>query len=155
MNEEIWTKSIPIINSKGVNQESNILNEINLQKIASTYGFTPKILGYTKTGSDSEIVYQIQMEKITSDCLANVYGENPSDIPDYFWNQMRAIINILYWREQIEYIDITPYNFIEHNDKIYLIDFGHARKKLANKSTNWFLKKFLFEQVNEYNPDFK
>lgn len=151
MNEEIWTKTIPVINSKGINQESNILNEINIQKIASTYGFTPKILGFTKT----DTVYQIQMEKITSDCLANNYGENPSDIPDYFWNQMRAIINILYWREQIEYIDITPYNFIEHNDKIYLIDFGHARKKSSSKSTNWFLKKFLFENVNEYNPDFK
>lgn len=151
MSSEIWTKIIPIINSKGKNQEENILNEINLQKIASTYGFTPKILDIIK--NDSE--YEIKMEKIGSDCLANQYGEDPSDIPDYFWDQMRSIINILYMREGIEYIDITPYNFIEHNDKIYLIDFGHARKKIKSKQINWFLKKFLFDKVNEYNPDFR
>ena len=148
---QIWTKIIPIINSNGISQETNILNEINLQTIASTYGFTPKILNVIKTDSE----YQIQMEQISSDCLANQYGENPSDIPEEFWNQMRCIVNMLLVREGIEYIDITPYNFIELNNKIYLIDFGHARLKTKLKPINWFLKQFLFEKINEYNPDFR
>lgn len=148
---KIWTKKIPIINKKGVSQETNILNEINIQKIASTYGFTPKILNVIKT----DLEYQIQMEQIGSDCLANQYGENPSDIPEEFWDQMRCIVNILLVREGIEYIDITPYNFIELNNKIYLIDFGHARFRTKSTQINWFLKRFLFGMINEYNPDFR
>ncbi len=63
--------------------------------------------------------------------------------------------NMLLVREGIEYIDITPYNFIELNNKIYLIDFGHARFRTKSKSINWFLKRFLFDMINEYNPDFR
>lgn len=150
--ENIWIKKIPIISSKGICQEDKILNEINLQQIASSYGFVPKIIKVDKDSTN----YFITMENLNSMCLADKYGEEPNDIPDYFWDQMRCIVKILYIREGIEYIDITPYNFIELGDKIYLIDFGHARLKNKSKPINWFLKKFITsDSFNEYNPDFK
>ncbi len=158
MNIQIWTKKIPIINKKGINVEHNILNEIKLQKIASTYGFTPKILDVVKTEGE----YHISMEHIEEECLANKYGEEPEDIPKQYWNQIKSILNVLFDREGIEYIDITPYNFIEKDNKLYLIDFGHAflTPKLNPKKlipTNWFLRDFLdrTKQVWEFNPDFR
>ncbi len=151
VNKMVWTKIIPIKNSQGICQESNILREIEIQQIASTYGFTPKIINIIKT----DLEYQIQMEKLDSECLANIYGENPSDIPDYFWDQMHCIIKMLYVREGIEYIDITPYNFIEVNGRLYLIDFGDAKFKDKSVPINWFLKRFIFSEIEEYNPDFK
>jgi tRNA A-37 threonylcarbamoyl transferase component Bud32 len=157
--QEVWIKKIPIINSKGIDQEANILKEIKLQQIASKYGFTPKILGVTKNSSE----YMIRMEKINTRCLAESWGDEPSHIPDKFWDQIRCIVKLLFLREGIEYVDITPYNFLEKKDKIYLIDFGHAyftpdESKIT--PTNWFLKKFIGcecnpDELNGYNPDFE
>lgn len=151
MNEQFWTKTIPIINKKGVSDESNILKEIQIQKVASSYGFTPKIISVNKDNTN----YYIQMEKLNGLCLADIYEEEPSDLPEHLWNQMRCIVKLLYVREGIEYIDITPYNFIDIDDKIYLIDFGHARWKTSTCPINWFLKKFIGSEIYEYNPDFK
>ena len=61
-----------------------------------------------------------------------------------------VIIEILYYTENIEYIDITPYNFIEKNEKIYIIDFGHANYR---KAKNYFLREFL-DGLNKWNSDF-
>lgn len=82
----------------------------------------------------------------------------PEDIPKQYWKQIKSIIQILYEYEKIQYIDITPYNFIEKDNKIYLIDFGHAY--LSDKSSiqpqNWFLKDFLSnKEFMKFNPDFK
>jgi len=157
ISNKIWTKKIPIINKKNINVESAILNEIEIQRIASTYGFTPKILNVTK----NDFEYQIQMELIEAECLANKYGEEPCDIPEQYWNQMKSIVSILFYREGIEYIDITPYNFIEKNNKIYLIDFGHAfytpEPNALLPPTNWFLSDFMdrTQQVKCFNPDFR
>ncbi len=58
--------------------------------------------------------------------------------------------------EEIAYVDITPYNFIEIDDKIYIIDFGHATyTKSLDEDRFWFLKDFLYGyKLNIYNPDF-
>lgn len=162
--KNIWTKRIPIINSNGINQESNIIREIQLQKISSTYGFTPPILNVSVNRNSNSNEYIIQMEKIDGECLANSWGDKPTDIPENFFHQIRCIVKLLFFREGIEYIDITPYNFLEKNGRIYLIDFGHAyftpvNPQNSNKSkitpTNWFLKEFITSEINEYNPDFK
>lgn len=55
-----------------------------------------------------------------------------------------------------EYIDISPYNFIIKNNKVYIIDFGHAY--WCNKDCkikNWFLHDFIVDEYNGYNSDFK
>jgi hypothetical protein len=58
-----------------------------------------------------------------------------------------------YDNEGIEYIDITGYNFIEKDNKIYIIDFGDAEYSKKWKKTNWFLEEFL-NGHHGWNPDF-
>jgi tRNA A-37 threonylcarbamoyl transferase component Bud32 len=122
-----------------------IENEAELQTVAASYGFAPQVY---KTTED-----EIHMEDLQEMCIADKYGEDPKDIPPRIWVSVRTIIHTLYHKEGIEYIDITPYNFIEKDDKVYIIDFGHASYK--SKRMNWFVKQFLEEGTNEWNPDFK
>jgi RIO-like serine/threonine protein kinase len=123
--------------------------EIELQNIASKYGFAPRIL--TINGNE------VTMEKINGPCLADLYTDNPAMIPDWIWNEIRRILRILLEREGIEYIDITSYNFIQDNDtnKIWIIDFGHAQytKVKEGNPINWFLQDIL-DGVKDWNPDF-
>lgn len=124
------------------------LQEIELQKIAASYGFAPKVL--SSDGLDFEMV------KIYSPCLADVYGENPNDLPRWIWNEIIHILAILYEAEGIEYIDITPYNFIESNGFLWIIDFGHAfYTESPVIPSNWFLRGLLETEERSWNPDFK
>jgi serine/threonine-protein kinase RIO1 len=124
------------------------LLEIELQRVASTHGFTPKVL--------SQDGLEFEMEELEAPCLANVYGENPKDIPFGVWEQIVNILSVLYDHEGIEYIDITPYNFIEVDGKVWIIDFGHAFYTLSpNRPDNWFLRDFLIHGTYTWNPDFK
>ena len=125
---------------------STIENEVELQKVAIMYGYSPQIIAVTND--------EIFMEDLEAPCLADIYGEEAQSIPDWIWESIRTMLGSLYVYEDIEYIDITPYNFIEKDDKIYLIDFGHARYKSRNREMNWFLKEFL-DGDNAWNPDFK
>jgi RIO-like serine/threonine protein kinase len=137
-----WTKSVS-------NDKAEL--EIELQSIASTYGFSPNIHQVTT----DEIHTYIQMDKIQGDTLYTLYGDEPGDIPDWIWEQIRLIIQILYDEEGIEYVDITPYNFMQSNGKIYVIDFGDARYiPETDEPINWFLEEFL-EGTNSWNPDFE
>jgi tRNA A-37 threonylcarbamoyl transferase component Bud32 len=124
--------------------------EIELQKVASQYNFCPKIIDIDYRENDCII----RMENLNEDCIADKYGEEPTHITNELWNQIHKIIVILYEREGIEYVDITPYNFIEKEGKVYIIDFGDAYYRKNNNKTNWFLEEFL-EGLNEWNPDFK
>ena len=124
---------------------SQIKKEADLQQIASKYGFAPKVYSVT----DSEI----HMEDLQNMCIADMYGDDPKDIPDYIWKSIRFILYTLYHQAGIEYIDITPYNFIEKDKKVYIIDFGHAMYKAERPQMNWFLKEFI-EGTNGWNPDF-
>lgn len=123
-------------------------SEIEFQTIASRYDFCPKIL---KTEEDGDIV-RIFMEDIEEEPLVHHYGEDPEDVPEWIWDEIRRMVQTLYEEEGIEYVDITPYNFIEKNDRIYMIDFGDAR--YTNGTPDWFLSGFL-EGENSWNPDYK
>jgi tRNA A-37 threonylcarbamoyl transferase component Bud32 len=105
----------------------------------------PKIYSYNK---NTKIM---KMQKIPNICIADMYGENPRNISHYLFNEIRKIIEILYINN-IEYPDITGYNFIEYQNKIWIVDFGHARYKL--KITNLFIEKFL-NGLNRWNPSFR
>lgn len=122
--------------------------EIELQQVASKYSFCPKINSVKFTDKSCEIT----MVHIKSMCLADMYGDQPSDLPIGLWSKIHHIIKTLYDEEGIEYIDITPYNFIEHEENIYIIDFGDAYYK-GTRPRNWFHKEFL-ENPNTWNPDF-
>lgn len=140
---QIFTKFI----DKNANKE-----EIELQTyISNKYNFCPKIYNciYTQRG------IQIIMEKIEGKTLYEKYSDQACDIPESIWKSIHNIINILYYQEGIEYIDISPYNFIVKDEKVYIIDFGHAYWTGKDKNIqNWFLKKFILEEINEFNPDF-
>jgi len=123
--------------------------EIELQDIASMYGFAPRILHI-----DDNVV---QMEEINGKCLADLYTDDPKKVPSWIWDEIHRILAILFEREGIEYIDITSYNFIQENDtnKIWIIDFGHAyyTKSSDGDAENWFLREML-EGEKSWNVDF-
>jgi tRNA A-37 threonylcarbamoyl transferase component Bud32 len=135
----MFVKEIPI---------NGCTNEITLQTIAASYGFSPNIIS---TGIFNGKCY-ITMEHIDELCLADKYGEDPRDIPSWIWVEIRYMIKTLLDKECIEYRDITGYNFIEKDGKVWMIDFGHARHK-GNK-LDWFVKEFI-DGENSWNPDYK
>jgi serine/threonine-protein kinase RIO1 len=93
------------------------------------------------------------MEDLNAPCLADVYGEDPEDIPAWIWEQIRMMVRTLIDEEGIEYPDITPYNFIEKDNKVYMIDFGDA-KYLEYNNISWFVQEFI-DGENSWNPDYK
>ena len=122
--------------------------EAELQRVASKYGFCPRILGTEITEHGTRII----MEDVEELSLADVYGTNPKDIPEWIWTEIREMLDVLFYEEGIEYVDITPYNFIEKDDRIYMIDFGDA--KYTAGEPDWFLLEFL-DGENSWNPDYK
>ena len=123
-------------------------NEAELQRIASNYGFSPKVISVTKIDDACFIT----MEDLEAECLADVYGEDAKDIPKWIWDEIRSMVTTLMDEEGIEYVDITPYNFIEKDNRVYMIDFGDAR--YTEGCPNWFLSEFL-DGENSWNPDYK
>jgi len=130
--------------------QGKISLEAELQRIASKYKFCPEIYDVAYSTDKAFIT----MENLNEMCIADKYGEDPSKLPETYWNQIREILKTLLYEEGIEYIDITPYNFIEKEDKIYIIDFGHAYYTNKKKNINWFLQELL-DGSNSWNPDFK
>jgi serine/threonine protein kinase len=137
---------VKIIEFKTLDEHISILNEINLQKIASNYNISPKILDYY----DRDNVMYIIMEKVYGECIYDIYGELADNVPEKIFTRIQDKLTQLLFLG-IEYSDISPYNFIvelETGD-IKIIDFGHAKQiKL-----NWFLKDFLNGEIG-WNPDF-
>ena len=125
-------------------------NEIELQKVAISHGFSPAIIS---TGNFKGKCY-ITMEKIHEDCLADKYGDDPSDIPEWIWIEIRKMVITLLEEDEIEYRDITPYNFIEKDGKVWMIDFGDAKYIDDTKNIDWFVEEFI-DGENSWNPDYK
>ena len=106
---------------------------------------TPEIISYD---SEKRI---LTMRKINNMNISDMYGENASNVDEDIFDKIRTIIKILA-ENNIEYPDITGYNFIEYNDKIWIIDFEHA--KISKKIENKFINKFI-RGLNKWNPEFK
>jgi tRNA A-37 threonylcarbamoyl transferase component Bud32 len=130
---------------------AEIENEIELQKISANRGLSPKIIDY----QFYEMGCIIKMENLNEMCLADKYGDLSEHITKDIWRQIHDIIEYLFKHEGIEYIDITPYNFIEKDGKVYIIDFGHAKYTDDTGYVNWFLTEFINDRINQWNPDFK
>jgi tRNA A-37 threonylcarbamoyl transferase component Bud32 len=129
------------------------LNEYTMHKYIQSLEIVniPKIISY-----DLHNKIMI-MEKIPNDCISNMYGENDNDIDIEIYEEIRKIIKRLYDNE-IEYSDITGYNFIEYQNKIWIIDFEHAKfcDYSQNKSIEsvGFIEKFM-NGHNGWNPEFR
>jgi tRNA A-37 threonylcarbamoyl transferase component Bud32 len=126
--------------------EQQIRNEVELQTRAFRKGLAPRII-------NTDYKTYIKMEKINNMCIAYMYGENFNDCPVQLRKDIYNILHTLYHECDIEYVDVTPYNFIEDLDgRLWIIDFGDA---IAVKK-NWYLQDvFDNECVLEWNPDFK
>ena len=147
--EAYYIKTIKADNKRDIERE------YELQKIASNYGFCPKVYELDLKYNEDEKKWTgvIKMEHLNALCLADVYSDDPKKIPKNVWDQIRTILETLLHEEGIEYIDITSYNFIEKNGKVYIIDFGHAKYYKTENGLNWFLSDFL-DGENNWNPDF-
>ena len=125
--------------------------EAELQDIAASYGFAPKIQRI-----DGNVA---QMDSIEGLCLADFYTDDPEAIPYVIWYKIELMLSVLFEREGIEYVDITSYNFMEDTEgKVWIIDFGDAYytpKAKGEPASNWFLRSVLSgESVKAWNPDF-
>ena len=127
--------------------------EIELQNISASYGFSPKILD--AAFHDHKCV--IEMEDFGKNTIFDIYGNDPENVPDHVWDQIRHILNTLFEEEGIEYIDISSYNFMEKDGKVYVIDFGHAYYSEDKLEEDGYIDEFLDDFLggdNEWNPDF-
>ena len=108
----------------------------------------PKVLSYDK------ISKKLILQKINGMSVSDFYGDDDKDTPIEIYNDIRIIISELL-KIGICYQDITGYNFIkDKDDKIWVIDFGHAYVLPKDVEMNYFVKKFL-DGFNGWNPDFK
>ena len=110
--------------------------EIELQNISASYGFSPKILN--TTFDDDKCV--IEMEDLGDECVFDNYGDDPADVPEHIWVEIRHILDKLLEEEAIEYV----------------VDFGDAYYSDEKKGDGYideFLDDFL-DGENEWNPDF-
>ena len=125
--------------------EDLIMKEIRLQKKAAAIGVSPRIIG-------SDFKTYIDMEDLGEMCIADMYGENIKDMPESILINIYDILRRLYLECDIEYIDITPYNFIETNAQLWIIDFGDAND-IPKKDP--FLKE-LFQKgsLTRWNSEF-
>ena len=106
---------------------------------------TPKIIRYNKQKQLLTLPY------LGCNTIANLYGDEDKDTPIEVFEEIRKIIKELY-KYGIIYPDITGYNFIQGQKRIWIIDFEHA-EYMPDKS-NEFVEKFI-DGYNGWNPDFK
>jgi len=122
-----------------------IAREASLQQVSANLGLSPNVL---KTDNKTFI----EMERIDDMALAYRYGDDVDELPNDIREQVYNIVRTLY-DHGIQYIDITPYNFIEKDGRVWIIDFGHASNK---KRLIPYLRKMFNEgYLREWNADFK
>ena len=90
--------------------------------------------------------------KINNMNVSDMYGEKASKVDKCIFDEIRIIIKTLA-DNNIEYPDITGYNFIEYDNKIWIIDFEHS-SIFTNKMEDSFVNKFI-NGLNKWNPRFK
>jgi tRNA A-37 threonylcarbamoyl transferase component Bud32 len=92
------------------------------------------------------------MQRIANMSIADYYGESFTALPISIQEGIRDCIKTLYYHG-IEYPDITGYNFIEWNDKIWIIDFGHASYKENRNEYDPFILEFI-NGYDGWNPEY-
>ena len=122
-----------------------VRREAKLQKRAANRGLSPAIRRVTKNS--------ITMEDLSELCIADKYGEQIRMIPKWIREDIVEILWCLYTELGIQYIDVTPYNFIEKDDKVWVIDFGHAKEE---EVLDPYLERiFNTWKLIRWNPRFK
>jgi RIO-like serine/threonine protein kinase len=108
----------------------------------------PEIIEYDDKG-------QIMiMNKVDNNNLSDHYGEEATDVPDKIFDQVIKIVRTLVLHN-IEYPDLTGYNFIEDkNGKIWIIDFEHSKMMTSTRVDNKHIQN-ICNGCKTWNPDFR
>ena len=101
----------------------------------------PKIIAY-----DIERKVLV-LEKINSKNINEIYGNESQIVPKEIFEEIRNIINLLL-NYNIEFSDISSYNFIQYENKLWIINFEKART--ITGCINPFVRKFI-DGLNEWN----
>ena len=110
----------------------------------------PKIISYDKK---TKILTLARIHNLS---ISDSYGELLTDVPTDIISKIRDIIKTLL-NHGIMYIDITGYNFIEHNNIIWIIDFEHATyvaNHLERENNKYYFIYDFIQGVDYWNPDF-
>ena len=108
----------------------------------------PKIINYDET---NKIMI---MKTVQGMNLSDKYGDNADDIPNESFDQVVKIVRNLVLHN-IEYPDLTGYNFVEDNDgKVWIIDFGHSKLMSSTLINNVHIQT-ICNGDKQWNPDFK
>jgi tRNA A-37 threonylcarbamoyl transferase component Bud32 len=94
----------------------------------------------------------LSMQRIPNMSVADYYGEEFDSLPEHVQEGMRNCISTLYFNG-VEYPDITGYNFIEWNEKIWIVDFEHASYKENRSEYDPFILNFI-KGYNGWNPEY-
>ena len=95
----------------------------------------------------------LTLVKINNMNVSDMYGEKISQVPKSLVKEIQKIIKTLH-DNNVEYPDITGYNFIEMDDMVWIIDFEHSSIIENNKVKDSFVTKFI-NGLNKWNPNFK
>ena len=94
------------------------------------------------------------MKKVEGMNLSDQYGDNANDIPNEIFEQVVKIVRNLVLHN-IEYPDLTGYNFIEDtNGKVWIIDFGHSKMMSSNQINNIHIQN-ICNGYKVWNPEFR
>lgn len=123
-------------------------HEFHIQDIIYRAGIVnvPKVYQY------DEETKTLTMRRIPCLSVADMYGENFEDIPGEVIEKIRDAVTNLY-HYGIEYPDITGYNFIEYQNKIWVVDFEHASLNTDRDLYDPFIRQFINGR-NTWNPSY-
>lgn len=136
-----YIKRFKVKNYAAVRREAELLNT------AASYGLAPEVY-------DTDYKTYIEMEDLEEMSVSDMYGDEIKNIPPHILGGMFSIVWFLYYVAGIEYRDLWPRNFIAIGDRVFIIDFGDARKK--NKKCDHYLEKILKAgRITHWNPNFR
>lgn len=124
----------------------DIRREARLQRRAAAIGISPSVIRCTHNS--------IVMENLQANCLADAYGESLDDIPDWIKADIVDILYMLYMHVGIEYVDVTPYNFVEKDGIVWVVDFGDAREADYDNPDDFLYDILGNWELQKWNCDF-
>ena len=131
----VWQKKNVSLEEYNIYRHVELLNIVNI----------PQFISYDYVNGT------LNTQKIDNMCLADYYGDDFNSFPKWIIDEIRAIIKTLN-NNGIYYPDITGYNFIEWDDRIWIIDFGHAHMEKMYRDP--FILAFI-EGHNGWNPKYR
>lgn len=117
----------------------NFINRNNIIKVPKIYSYNTK----TKI---------LKMSRLPTLSIADMYGDDFNSIPNNIIEKIRENMKQLY-KANINYPDITGYNFIEFGNEVYTIDFEHASFIETIADYDPFMLKFINGE-NSWNPEY-